>query len=63
MGGFVQQTFRLTDLELEFLRTGFNPYHLAKLIALEVWGRLFVLQDEQSAVNAHVNNHLQMAIA
>lgn len=43
--GFVQHTFRLSDKEMEFMRREFDPYHVAKFIALEIWGRLFVRKE------------------
>ncbi len=60
--GFVQHTYRLSEKEIEYMRTHFNPYHVAKFIALEIWGRLFVMKDAEKDVDEHVRHHLQMVI-
>ena len=60
--GFVQQTFRLKSEEMRFLRENFNTYHVAKFIALEIWGRLFVFKDKLDTVDAHTQGHLRMAV-
>jgi len=61
--GFVQQVFRLTNAEVEFMRRDFNFYHVAKFIALEIWGRLFVRKESFEQVNEHVQSHLRMAMS
>ena len=61
--GFVQQIFRLSNAEVEFMRCDFNPYHVAKFIAIEIWGRLFVLQEPFEHVEEHSQGHLKMAMS
>ncbi len=60
--GFVSETFRLKPDEMEFLRTRFPRYHVAKFIALETWGRLFVRQDPIEDIAGHLERHLSITV-
>lgn len=58
--GFVQSLFGITKNQLEYMITNFDPYHIGKLVAVEIWGRLFVMHEEKEMVNQNVNRYLKM---
>jgi asparagine synthase (glutamine-hydrolysing) len=60
--GFWQQQMEMTDEAVSYMYQHVEPYLLAKLASVEIWGRLFYWKESQDAVNDHAHRNARMEI-
>ena len=60
--GFWQQQMEMTDEAVSYMYQHVEPYLLAKLASVEIWGRLFYWKESQDAVNEHAHKNARMEI-
>lgn len=60
--GFWQQQMEMTDEAISYMYQHVEPYLLAKLASVEIWGRLFYWKESQDAVNEHTHRNARMEI-
>ena len=53
-GGFWQEVHKLSTAETAYMEAHTRPYHLAKLAAVDIWGKLFVMGQDREQVAGHV---------
>jgi asparagine synthase (glutamine-hydrolysing) len=62
MDGFWQQQMEMTPKAVEYMCDTIEPYLLAKLASVEIWGRLFVWKQPQALVDEHAHQYSRMEI-
>jgi asparagine synthase (glutamine-hydrolysing) len=60
--GFWQQEMEMTPQGIEYMCENVEPYLLAKIASVEIWGRLFVWKQAQPLVDEHVHQYSRMEI-
>ncbi len=60
--GFWQQQMEMTSDAVRYMCDTVEPYFLAKLASVEIWGRLFVWKQPQALVDEHAHQFSKMEI-
>lgn len=56
--GFVTAILGINSQQLDYMFNKYSRHHLGKFLALEIWGRLFVLNEDRQQVNELVARNL-----
>jgi len=60
--GFWQSFFEITDEAMTYMIKNSDPYLIAKLASVEIWGSLFVLKQPLTLLEENVNKFITMNI-
>jgi asparagine synthase (glutamine-hydrolysing) len=60
--GFWQESMQMSDAGIDYMVKAVEPYLLAKLASVEIWGRLFCWKNSIEEVNQLVLKHSRMQI-
>lgn len=58
--GWVEENLSLTDNKQRFMLESQNPYFIAKLASIEIFGRIYGLGENHETVKDHVLSHAEM---
>jgi len=59
-GGYLAETLGLTSEDEDYLIRTQSPYHVAKLVSVEVFGRLFCFSQSVETVSDHLSRYVEM---
>lgn len=61
--GFWQQQMEMSDQAIKYMCEKVQPYLIAKLASVEIWGRLFSWRDKIEDLEEHVHKYAKMKLS
>ena len=60
--GWLTQNLKLDSAALDHLVNAQDPYFVAKLASVEIFGRIFSLNEDHEEISAHVQRHASLSL-
>ncbi len=61
-GGYIQNLLGLSKKDEEQLLQREDPYFIAKLVSIDIFGRLYAIKQKQEEVDEHVHNYVTIQV-